>query len=473
MDRIVKRDTIVVAAFSFLAAITFLFWLIYDPVAGFTASLPGLDNRPSKGTGKDEKVEIGSLFKLFATEESNLQGEWTRFRGKNFNNHAKSSVPLINSFGGKPKVLWQVKLGEGHAAPVVKNGKVYLLDYTEEKKEDALRCFSLKTGKELWQRGYKVHVKRNHGMSRTVPAITDKYIVTMGPRGHVMCVDPQTGDLRWGLDLEKKYGTEIPFWYTGQCPMIDNGVAVLAPGGKAILIGVDCESGKVLWETANPDSIQMSHSSIMPMLLGGKKTYLYAGIGAMVGVSAEGDDLGKVLWKTTAFSPNVVAPSPVVLEDGKVFMTAGYGAGAVLLQVSPKDYKVKVLEQYKPKEGLASEQQTPILWNGHLFGILPKDAGSLRNQFVCTKLNDPKKILWNSGKNNRFGLGPYVLADGKFFILNDNGTLSIAKASTKGFQLLDKAQIIKGHDAWGPLAIVEGYLLMRDSKNLVCVDIRK
>ena len=67
---------------------------------------------------------------------------------------------------------------------------VYASDYLEEDKADALRCFSLISGEELWQRKYSVHVKRNHGMSRTVPAINDKYVVTMGPKGHVMCSDP-------------------------------------------------------------------------------------------------------------------------------------------------------------------------------------------------------------------------------------------------------------------------------------------
>ena len=34
--------------------------------------------------------------------------------------------------------------------------------------------------------------------------------------------------LLWGLDLEREYETTTPFWYTGQCPLIDRGVAVIA-----------------------------------------------------------------------------------------------------------------------------------------------------------------------------------------------------------------------------------------------------
>jgi outer membrane protein assembly factor BamB len=69
-------------------------------------------------------------------------------------------------------------------------------------------------------------------------------------------------------------------------------------------------------------------------------------------------------------------------------------------------------------------------------------------------------------------MGPYLIADGKIFILDDDGTLSIAKASVSGFTLLDKVRIIEGQDAWGPLALADGFLIMRDSKTLVCIDIR-
>jgi outer membrane protein assembly factor BamB len=80
--------------------------------------------------------------------------------------------------------------------------------------------------------------------------------------------------------------------------------------------------------------------------------------------------------------------------------------------------------------------------------------------------------IWTSGKTERFGLGPYMFADGKIFILSDDGTLTIGKASPTGWQMHDSAKVIEGVDSWGPFAIADGYLLMRDSKQMVCVDIK-
>lgn len=456
--------------------IAFLFWFLKDPVKDFHTSIPGQDNRPLKGSDTSEVINIGETFFAYDTIPSNLIGKWTQFRGADFDNINKEKIKLIDKWGKDgPKVIWKVDLGEGHAAPVIYNGKVYILDYNESKKADALRCFSLETGKELWRRSYKVHVKRNHGMSRTIPAITDKYIVTIGPRCQVMCANPQTGDLLWGIDLVKDYKTEVPFWYTGQCPFIDNGVTVIAPAGTSMLIGVDCATGKVVWQTPNPDKWKMSHSSVMPMVFGGKKMYVYAAIGGICGVSAEGSDIGQILWKTTEFAPSVVAPSPLILDNGKILITAGYGAGSMLFKLIKNGgtFDVKLLQKYRPVDGLASEQQTPIFMGGYIFSIQPKDAGGSRNQFVCCKADDCKKIIWTSGKTDRFGLGPYTVADGKFFILNDDGSLTIAKAVTSGYIQLDKANVIEGQDSWGPIAIADGYLLMRTSKQMVCIDVRR
>jgi outer membrane protein assembly factor BamB len=312
-------------------------------------------------------------------------------------------------------------------------------------------------------------------MSRTIPAVNDNFIVTIGPRGQVMCCNPVNGDFIWGIDLVREFGAEIPFWYTGQCPLIVEDVAVLAPGGSALVIGVDCATGKILWQTPNESNWKMSHSSVMPMDLDGKKMYVYAAVGGICGIAADGDNVGDILWQTTAFAPSVVAPSPLVLDDGNILMTAGYGAGAMLFQIKNqgKTFFVDILQTYKPNEGISSEQQTPIYYNGHIFSILPKDAGPQRNQFVCCKPGDCMNILWTSGKTNRFGLGPYVIADDKFFILKDDGTLVIAEADVSQFLPLDETKIIDGQDAWGPIAIADGKLLMRDSKKMVCIDVLK
>ena len=461
--------------FILLAVISVGYWLFTDPTRDFVVSNPGKDS-VNVNAAVSENIEIGAFFERKATETSSLSDTWTRFRGERSDNIKQASVPLINGFGGKlPPVQWSIDLGEGHSGAAIYKGEVFVLDYDETLKADVLLCYGLVSGKELWKRWYKIQVKRNHGMSRTVPAVTEKYILTMGPRGQVMCLDRLTGDLRWSMDVVKQYESEIPLWYTGQCPLIVNDVAILAPGGNALLIGVDCATGSVLWETPNPDAWKMAHSSVMPYTFNGRNMFVYSAVGGVVGVAADGVDVGKVLWKSSEWNKSVVAPSPVCMPDGKIFLTAGYGAGSMLMQLTAnKDgFSVKTIKTIKPGDGLSSEQQTPILMDGLLFGVMPKDAKTMRNQLVCVEASDPTKVVWTSSSEARFGLGPYMMADGKLFLLNDDATLYIFKKQAAEFKQLDKIQLFEGQDAWAPLAVADGYMVLRDSKKMICIDLNQ
>ena len=203
-------------------------------------------------------------------------------------------------------------------------------------------------------------------------------------------------------------------------------------------------------------------------------TYVYCAIGGIIGIEARGENAGQVLFETNLWSKNVVAPSPVYLGNGRLFVTSGYGAGSIMLNIKDENsnFIVEKVQEVKPTEGIASEQQTPIFYKGHLFSILPKDAGPLRNQFVCYHPDDISKLMWSSGKTERFGLGPYLVADDKFYILSDTGILTVMKAGTGGPDVIAQQKILDGHDAWGPMAMVNGRLLARDSRRLVCVDVR-
>ena len=456
--------------------IALAWWSFSKPKVSIEKSEPGMDNRGDKAGGLNELINIGEFFESFFSTESSFTETWPRFRGNDFDNIKKPGIKLIDRFEkDNPKIQWSIDLGEGHAGPSVYKGLVYVMDYDEQQKADMLRCFNLKDGKEVWRRWYNVNIKRNHGMSRTVSAVTEKYILSMGPRSHVMCVDRESGDLLWGLDIEKQFGTQIPFWYTGQCPLIDNDKAIIATGGKSLMIAMDCATGEILWETPNTNALKMSHASIMPWEFGGRRMYVYSAVGGVVGIAADGDDAGEVLWQSLKWGCSVVAPSPICLPDGKLFLTAGYGAGSMVFQVNEENglFSIEKLYEYKPKDGLACEQQTPVVYNGLVYGILPKDGGTLRNQFVCVDPQDFRKIIWSSGKTNRFGLGPYMIADDKFFILNDDGMLSIAKPGKSEFVLLDQIKVFDAHDAWAPLAIADGYMLLRDDHKMICMDIRK
>lgn len=449
-----------------LAVGAILWWMGTGSPVAITRRVPIPGNAPKGGAGSARAaVNIEGTLTKFEGQASGLPGAWPRFRGARSDNVAQEMVRL----GSPPKVLWTLALGDGHAGAAVLGGRVFVLDHDEATHTDAMRCFSLADGREIWRRSYKVQIKRNHGISRTVPAVTDRHVVAIGPMCHVLCADPADGRFLWGMDLVKDFGTTVPHWYTAQCPIIEDGMAIIAPGGSALMVAVECATGKILWKTPNPDGWQMSHASIIPVTMAGRRMYVYVAVGGVAGVAADGPGAGKLLWSTTEWNHPVIAPSPVPLDGDRLLLTAGYGAGSILMKIEPQgdSYAARVLERI-PKDRFACEQQSPVYFGGHLYGILPKDGGELKAQLVC--YHPEKGVVWSSGKTERFGLGPFIVAGDQIIVLNDDGRLVMAKASPNGYEPSFSAQVLDGRDAWAPIAVAGGRILLRDSNRMVCLE---
>lgn len=94
-----------------------------------------------------------------------------------------------------------------------------------------------------------MEVPENHGSSRTVPAISGNYVVTLGPKCHLVCWDVNTGRHLWMIDLVHRYRTQVPPWYTGQCPLVDEGAVIVAPAGDALMVAIDLATGSPRWES--------------------------------------------------------------------------------------------------------------------------------------------------------------------------------------------------------------------------------
>lgn len=449
------------------AAAALLIWILWLALTGaprLAMRVPGTDRPPGVEAPPTGNPVLAGKVVAGPGQPADLPGLWPGFRGPGLDGIAQSAPPLARSWpAGQPAELWSVSLGEGYAGPAVKDGRVFILDYDQENKRDALRCLSLADGQEIWRFTYPVSVKRNHGMSRTVPAVADGVVVAFGPKCHVAAVDATTGELRWGLDLVQDFGAQVPQWYAGQCPLIENGRVILAPGGpEALLMAVDLKSGEVIWKTPNPDDWRMTHVSILPLEFGGVRQYVYCASRGVVGVAA---DDGRLLWRTTDWKISIATvPSPVDVGGGRVFFSGGYNAGSLMLQLEVQDGSIVPRTEFRlPARTFGATQQTPIFANGHLFGVRPDGA------VVCLDLRG--EVVWDSGSEVNYGIGPFLLADGLLFLMDDEGTLRLVEATPTDYQLLAEAQVLEGREAWGPLALAGTRLLARDLTRMVCLDV--
>jgi outer membrane protein assembly factor BamB len=205
----------------------------------------------------------------------------------------------------------------------------------------------------------------------------------------------------------------------------------------------------------------MTHSSITPMDYSGGRQYLYCTTRGVVGVRAED---GRLSWTEPDWKIALATvPSPVVVGEDRIFLSGGYDSGCMMLRLTGEGDAItpEVLWKLGPRT-FGAEQQTPILYENHIYGVIPS------GELACLDLEGNR--LWTSGKAHRFELGPFLLADGLLLVLHgQEGDLHMVRAQPGGYEPLESTHVIDGHDIWGPMALVQDRLLLRDVDTLKCV----
>jgi len=450
----------------FTALMALGWWGLFSRYQDLPVRVQGMDGRPDQngaGAGAGNPVLRGQAV-IGPGRAAELSGTWSRFRGDSLSaiSSQASAVSHQWSDAGPPK-LWQLDLGEGYAGAAIWRGRAFVMDYDRDKREEALRCLSLNDGREIWRYAYPQSLKRDHGVTRTVPAVTSNSVIAIGPKCQVLCVETDTGKLRWSIDMVRDFGATVPPLYTGQCPLVDGDRLIVAPGGSnTLLMAVAISTGKVLWRTPNPRAWKMTHSSVMPVGFAGKRMFVYCASGGAVGVSAED---GAILWDTTDWKISIATvPCPLDLGQGRIFLTGGYNAGSLILQLKENGGRITPEIALRLKtEVFAATQHAPILHDGHLFGV------RVDGRFVCLGLDG--KVAWTSAPGSKFGLGSFIMVNNVIFVLNDGGMLHLIEGTPSAYHLLAQAKVLDGPESWAPLAFADGRLIARDLHQMVCLDV--
>ena len=102
---------------------------------------------------------------------------------------------------------------------------------------------------------------------------------------------------------------------------------------------------------------------------------------------------------------------------------------------------------------------TPVFYDGYLYGL---DNGILTCLDVATGNRQ-----WKGG---RYGFGQVLLVDGKLLISAENGDLLVVATNENELEELHRFPAIKGKTLNNP-AIAHGFLLLRNSEEMVCYDL--
>lgn len=200
----------------------------------------------------NDKRVIVTIFLLVAFAACIYAQDWPQFLGPERNSTSPQKNILRSWPESGPEVLWTANTGNGYGGPMVKDGKVYLLDRNDSI-GDIMRSFELTTGKELWH-----YVNKSPGTfpfpgSRSVPAVDGNYVYACGAVGDLFCIDINTHKLVWNKNIWTGFGgTQLPIWAISQCPLIyGNMVIVSSHAPEAGVVAYNKLTGDIVWKTPN------------------------------------------------------------------------------------------------------------------------------------------------------------------------------------------------------------------------------
>lgn len=390
-------------------------------------------------------------------------GDWHQFMGPN-GDGTSSEKGLARSWpAGGPKVLWAVPLGPGYGGASILDGKVYLMDRVDRQK-DVLRCLDLGTGKEEWTYSYEAPGPIDHDGSRSTPAITDKAVFTIGPFGHLHCIDRVTHQVVWKKNLLSDYGGKAPRWAVAQSPLLYKELVVVAPQSEqAGVVAFEQGTGKERWRSAGIGP--MAYCSPMLTRVEGAEQIVVVNT---LGVSAVDVGDGKVLWKY-AHPCKIPIPNVTALGAGRFFVTGAYLAGSAIIQVSRQggQWTVKELAQ---KAQVGGHCHPALLHQDHLYMLCNINERS--DGMVCFNLKG--EVVWQTKNDPNLDKGGSILTgDALIYVMDGrSGDLHIVEPSPVGFKSLGKAKVLGGREIWGPLALSNGRLVIRDQTQMKCLDLR-
>jgi outer membrane protein assembly factor BamB len=386
--------------------------------------------------------------------------DWPQFLGPT-RNAISAETGLARSWPDKgPPVVWEREVGEGYSAPVVAGGTLVLFHRVGD--EEVVEGLDAASGKPRWKFAYATKYADALGKGdgpRSTPVVDGGKVYTLGAEGMLHCLDLKDGTKRWEKSLAKDYEMKPSYFGVGTSPLVEGGLVLVNVGARgAGIVAFDKDSGKEVWKATDDEA---SYSSPVAATIDGvRHVFFFTRTGLVDLDPKDGKVRASKRWRAR-INESVNAAAPLVIGD-RLFLTASYGTGAVLLRVG----KEGVEDLWKGDRSLSCHYNTPVHKDGYLYGIDGRQEHGARLRCVELKTGEVK---WEKGG---FGCASMILADGLVVALTEGGELVLIEPTPEGYREKARAAVLRA-TCRAEIALADGRLYGRDGKRLVCWNLKK
>ena len=354
-----------------------------------------------------------------------------------------------------PRELWRQPIGAGWSAFAVVGGRAF----TQEQRGDleVIAAYEVLTGRLLWTHTNAAHFSQWQGGPgpRATPTVSDGRVYAYGATGILDCLDAATGKLIWTHDiLRENHGDNLE-WGISASPLVFDDT-VIVTGGNApgpTVLAFRASTGKALWHRGTG---RASYASPALATLAGRRVVL---IGNAAALTAHEPTTGEVLLEQPWGSPRTAkAAQPVVLPGDRVFLSASYGVGCVLFQITMTGGRFDAQQVWKNMR-MKNQFNTVAEREGYLYGL---DDGFL----ACVEVASGER-RWKDG---RYGSGQTLLVDDLILIQAETGEVALAEARPDGWHELGRIAALSSK-TWNHPTLAGRYLLVRNDREAVAYEL--
>jgi outer membrane protein assembly factor BamB len=400
----------------------------------------------------DLRVESGKQVNLSSSKDT----DYPQFLGRN-RDGVVHGVRLVRDWNKQPpKELWRKSIGLGWSAFAVAGD--YAITQERRENKELVVCYELKTGNALWKHEHDVQFSDKQGGDgpRATPTIKDGRVYTVGATGILDCIDGATGKNIWSVDTLGKYNLKNLIWGKSDSPLVFDDKVIVTGGleKKDTLLAYDRETGKPLWQAGDDAA---SYCSPTLATLDGKKQILIVNAQSVTGHDPED---GKILWKFPWPGEMAKVSQPVPLPGDRVFLSAGYKVGCVLLHITRgSDGQWAAEPVWTSRNKMATQFSNVVIANNCAFGL---DCREL----ACIDLETGER-KW---KGKTYNFGQVMLVGDVIVVQAEDGDVALVEANSNEFK--EVARLPALHDkTWNNPVLSGPYLLLRNDREAVCYQV--
>ncbi len=379
---------------------------------------------------------------------------WTDFRGPNRDGRYEEKEVQTKWPDKGLQQIWKQPIGIGYASFVVADGRAYTIE--QRRAQEVVAAYDVATGRELWTQGWTAEFKDSTGDGpRSTPTWSDGKIYAVGATGEMRCLDASNGKVLWGKNILSDNGAGNIPWGVAASPLIvDDKVVVMAGGGgNKSIVAYHKQTGAPVWKSQSDES---SYTSPMLVTLAGRRQILAVTASRALGLAPED---GSLIWETEwRNSSGINVSQPIIVDKNRVFLSAGYGKGAALVEVTGNGKTLSARKVWE-NSSMKNKFNSSVLHNGYIYGL---DEGIL----TCLDVNTGER-KWKGG---RYGYGQVLLASGHLIIIADNGELALVRAAPEQYSEISRFAALSGR-SWNVPAIADGRLLVRNATEMAAFNL--